>query len=295
MKTTQIQLEQSRPGFRHFIGAWLIEAEQTILIDVGPRNTIDLLVKALQEKEVKRVDYVLLTHIHIDHAGGVARFLEHYPMARVVCHEKGVPHLLAPGKLAASSRSVLGDLVEMYGPIGPVPSGSVIAHRKARIEGLDIVETPGHAAHHLCFLCDGHLFAGEAAGVFQEVGGRPYTRPATPPVFHLEKLLASIEKLLSRDDCILCYAHYGKVESSHRFLSRTRTQLLLWRDIIQDFAARGTPLDRGACLDRILEEDPYLEDFKNMSPEDREREREFMTTCVEGYEGYLGLDTARDP
>jgi glyoxylase-like metal-dependent hydrolase (beta-lactamase superfamily II) len=183
-----IDLEQKIRGFRNFICSWLIKGESgTILVDPGPLSTIDVLLKALEKLEVKSVDVVLLTHIHIDHAGGAGRIVEKYPMARVICHPKGIKHLINPDKLWQGSLKVLGDIAAAYGEIIPVPEENIGYEEELETpEGaIHVYETPGHALHHLCYRFKDLFFAGEVAGVGFKVATGLYARPATPPVFKL--------------------------------------------------------------------------------------------------------------
>jgi len=288
MEPVLLPLKQDRPGFENFIGSWLIaDRDRNLLIDVGPNNSIDQLISSLETRGVDRVDYILLSHIHADHAGGLGRFLDYFPESKIVCHEKGLPHLISPGRLEAASREVLGDLMDTYGPIRPVPQASLLSHKEAKVEGLTIIETPGHAAHHLSFLYRGHLFAGEAGGIFIEVNGTPYTRPATPPVFFLEKYQESLKRLLAFEDQPLYYIHFGKASSSHEFLKRALDQLLLWEEVIGEEFRKGTEAFTEVCINRLLEKDSCLAAFKDMAPWEKEREILFITHCIQGYVGYF--------
>jgi len=290
---TLIELKQNKPGFRHFIGSWLITGRENILVDVGPYNSIDQLIHSLTELGVDRIDRVLLTHIHIDHAGGLAPFLEHFPMARVVCHEKAIPHLVDPSKLWAGSRKTLGDdLTDTYGLIRPVKKEWLVPHTEAKLEGLEIVETPGHAVHHLCFIVEGFLFAGEAGGVHFTVGDAEYLRPATPPVFFMDQFLQSIDRLLSHETMPICYSHFRLAESSHAMLKRQKHQLVLWEGIIKKEISRGENGVIERSLDALLGRDPELKAFSALSAEDQARERFFMGHSIEGYVGFLSRPPA---
>lgn len=287
MTPALIALNQNRPGFTHFIGSWVCRANHTILVDVGPHHSVGQLAVSLRGMDIDRVDYILLTHIHIDHAGGLADFLEHFPMAKVVCHETGIGHLAEPVKLEAASRKVLGDLIDTYGPINPVKREYFIPHREANINGLRIIETPGHAAHHLSFSYEGCLFAGEASGIYLNIGGKDYIRPATPPVFFLEEFVQSIDRLLALEDQVICYPHYGMNASSHAFLNRARRQLFFWEDTIRNEIAKAPSSLIRACIERLLGSDSFLEAYADMDAEVQARERLFMTHSIEGYLGYL--------
>ena len=287
MKPELIEIKQDRPGFDRFIGSWLCPFDQTMVIDIGPSRSLPKLIDALTARGIHRVDTVLLTHIHMDHAGGLAEFLDHFPMARAVCHSKAIPHLVDPSKLWLGSQKTLGDLAETYGPIKPVKRDRLIPHTEALAEGVDLIETPGHAVNHLSFIVQGNLFAGEAGGICLRGEGWEYLRPATPPVFFLKQFLESIDRLLSVQDLCMCYAHFGRADSSHRMLKRERAQLLFWEQTIREEMARSDPLLMERCRARLLAEDPELRAYEAMSSADQEREKFFLGNSIKGYLGFL--------
>jgi len=287
MQPVLIEIKQDRPGFDRFIGSWLCPFDKTMVIDVGPSRSLPKLIAALTARGVHRVDYVLLTHIHMDHAGGLAEFLDHFPMARAVCHSKAISHLLDPSKLWLGSQKTLGDLAEVYGPIKPVKRERLIPHTEAQAEGIDLLETPGHAVHHLSYIVRGNLFAGEAGGIYVRGEGWEYLRPATPPVFFLKQFLESMDRLLNARDLTMCYAHFGRADSSHHMLKRERAQLLFWERIIREEMAKGDPLLMERCMAKLLAEDQELTAFQAMSSADQDRERFFMGNSIKGYLGFL--------
>jgi glyoxylase-like metal-dependent hydrolase (beta-lactamase superfamily II) len=287
MEPELIEIKQDRPGFDRFIGSWLCPFEKAMVIDVGPSRSLPKLIAALTARGVHRVDYVLLTHIHMDHAGGLAEFFDHFPMARAVCHSKAISHLLDPSKLWLGSQRTLGDLAEVYGPIAPVKRDRLIPHTEAQAEGIDLLETPGHAVHHLSYIVRGNLFAGEAGGIYVRGEGWEYLRPATPPVFFLKQFLESMDRLLNARDLTMCYAHFGRADSSHHMLKRARAQLLFWERIIREEMAKGDPLLMERCMAKLLAEDRELTAFQAMSSADQDRERFFMGNSIKGYLGFL--------
>ena len=287
MQPTLIEIKQDRPGFDRFIGSWICPGDKPIVIDVGPSRSVPKLIDSLIAMGVHRVDFVLLTHIHMDHAGGLAEFLDHFPMARAVCHSKAISHLVDPSKLWLGSRNTLGDLAEAYGPIRPVKRERLIPHTETRMQGIDIIETPGHAPHHLSFIVEGNLFAGEAGGIYVTGKGWEYLRPATPPVFFLKEFLGSIDRLLTAKDVPICYAHFGRAESSHHMLKRERAQLLFWEERIREEMAKSDHLLMERCMAKLLAGDPELRAFKAMTSADQDREKFFMGNSIKGFLEFL--------
>jgi glyoxylase-like metal-dependent hydrolase (beta-lactamase superfamily II) len=275
------------PGFDRFIGSWVYQGDISFVVDVGPSNSVDRLTRALSDMGITRLDYVLLTHIHVDHAGGLGRILEHFPMARVVCHEKGIKHLVNPSRLWEGTQMALREIAESYGPYTPVEEKTFIPHTQAEIENLTIIETPGHAPHHLSFSYQGNLFAGEAAGNYYAVGDTDYLRPATPPKFFFDIFLGSIDRLMDLGEQHICYAHFGEYPDSRQMLERFRGQVFRWKEIIEKEMS-GSPEDLvERCMDRLLREDPDLGAFALMDSDTQNRERFFMTNSVGGYTEFL--------
>ncbi len=287
MEPLLVELKQNRPGFDGFIGSWICMGDRNMVFDVGPANSVSMLIKTLKAMNVDRVDFVLLTHIHIDHAGGLSDFLKNYPMAQIVCHSMGVKHLVDPSKLWAGSLKVLGKLAELYGPMRPVSEDALIPHTEARINDLQIIETPGHAPHHLSFCYQGKLFVGEASGTYHKIGDQEYVRPAAPPKFFMEECLSSVERLLSIEDLPIFYVHFGRAPSSHEKLNRFRDQLVLWADLIKQEMSSDEPNLVERCMKSLLERDPDLRAFEAMEPEVRGREQYFITNSIHGFMEYL--------
>ncbi len=288
-------LRQTMEGFDPFVGSWILTGEPCVVVDVGPTASVHLLIDFLRTRNVRRVDYVLLSHIHIDHAGGIGPFLQAFPEARVVVHERGLRHLVDPGKLWQGSLQTLGNMAESYGQITPAPERALIPHTDAHIDGLTVLETPGHAVHHLSFVYRGILFAGEAAGVYLPDLGEEYLRPPTPPRFLLEQAVESVDRMLGAADMDICYAHFGHRNSSHEMLARYREQLYLWRDIIETEYREGQGDDLpDRCLRALLAGDPALSAYGAASEGVRARESYFIRNSARGYIGYLAEREKRD-
>lgn len=282
-----IEIKQKIPGYDHFIGSWVCRGDINLVVDVGPANSVGRLIETLMEMNIKRVDYVLVTHIHIDHAGGLGGFLEHFPKARVVCHEKGIRHLVDPSRLWEGSQKVLGEIAEAYGCPQAVKEEMCISHAQARIKNLAVIETPGHAPHHLSFSYGGNLFAGEAGGNYFSVLDTDYLRPATPPRFFLKNFLESVDRLMALEDQHICYAHFGDAQNSRQMLKRFRAQIFRWKELIQKEMSAGSDDLMMRCVNSLLEKDPDLKAFKLMDPDTQKRERFFVANSVRGYIEFL--------
>jgi glyoxylase-like metal-dependent hydrolase (beta-lactamase superfamily II) len=286
-RCTLVEITQPMAGFDHFIGSWVFRGDPTFLVDVGPANTASRLIKTLDDMGIDRVDYILLTHIHIDHGGATHALLDRFPMSRVVCHAKGVEHLVDPTRLWEGSLSVLKTKAEEFGRPEGVDRTRVIAHNELRVKDLKVIETPGHAIHHVSYSYDGYLFSGEAAGNYYIVDNGDFLRPATPPRFSLETFLESLDKLYALEDQRICYSHFGEAPSSRHMLQRFRSQILRWERTIKQEMKKDAEDLVSHCIEVLLNTEPDLKAFHRMPAVVRERERYFMANSVKGFLGYL--------
>ena len=280
-----VDLDLPLTGFRRFISSWVIKGDdRAIVIDPGPSAAVPMLCDALRELGIKGIDYVLLTHIHLDHAGGCGDLIGRYPEPMVVCHPQAVDHLADPEKLWHGSVKVLGDLARTYGEPTPVSKeklcpGCDIGWKGYRIESL---ETPGHASHHMSFFLEDIVLAGEVAGVRIPSGDPPYTRPATPPPFQPEVALRSISLVLERRPERICYGHYGIMDNGVSVLGNAHEQMRLWLRIIEARRGKGLELGEEEILEEILIRDPGVRSFHQLEPDIRERETYFIKKSVKG-------------
>jgi glyoxylase-like metal-dependent hydrolase (beta-lactamase superfamily II) len=257
------------------------------VVDVGPKSSIQRLLDALQARGLERIDYVFLSHIHIDHAGGLGPFLAEFPQAKAVCHAQGRKHLVDPGKLWEGSLKTLKEMARAYGSIDPVPEDRLISHADFSLPGLTILETPGHAPHHLSFEYQGRLFAGEGAGVYLPFWDGPYLRPPTPPRFFFEQAVASVDQMLALPDRPIFFAHLGAFPHSREILREYRKQLYRWLESTRQ-ALESHPADPlEAATEALLNQDPCLKNFRSMDENTQQRERTFMQNSLAGFAGYL--------
>ena len=251
-------------GFKNLIASYVIKGDKTIIVETGPTSSIPTLLFALKEIGVKiqDVNYVAVSHVHLDHGGGAGTLLKALPKAKVIVHPKGAPHLLNPEKLWAQSQKVLGSMAKVYGAPEPVPENRMITAEEGEIFGngkkiqLKVVEALGHAAHNLSFhdlMSDG-IFSGDTAGIYLK--GFNVVVPTTPPPFRLDFALASLKKLVNLNPKFLYYSHFGKTVNAVSRLREYATQLKLWARIAEDGARKGQSMK--TIRDEILAEDPAM-------------------------------------
>ena len=233
------------------------------LIETGPASCRAALVRGLEVAGVspKEVRRVFVTHIHLDHAGGMGALLDALPSATFYAHELGVPHLVDPTRLIASARRAWGPASDrLWGPIAPVPAPRIVPLRGGEtfaLHGgrLEVLATPGHARHHLAFFDSAlrGLFTGDGAGVRLE--GSPYLRPAVPPPdLDLALLFASLDAMRATNPAHVLLSHFGPTPDGASDLVRYRTIVERWRDVALE-AAREQPevahvTERLRALDR---------------------------------------------
>ncbi|HEY6837520.1 MAG TPA: MBL fold metallo-hydrolase [Geobacteraceae bacterium] len=288
-RLTCIDLDQpSMAGFRKFISSWLVRGDDvTLLVDPGPLSTIPHLVTQLRRYGVERLDHILLTHIHIDHAGGTGAILAEFPEAQVICHPEGIRHLVAPEKLWHGSQKVLGELARVYGEIVAVPEEKISFAETVGTTGVRAFLTPGHAQHHVSYLMGDLLFAGEVAGVRSDVPNGIFMRPATPPRFVLPVALDSLDKMIALAPRAMVFAHHGLVEDALRHLQIARRQLLLWVRGVA-VTAESDPSHREEALVSWLRE--HDENYRNvvlLPPDIQARERYFLGNSLRGMMEYV--------
>lgn len=214
--TKPLLIDTEMHGQPGITGVFVVKgSEQTALVETGPKSVVANVLTGLEANGIDDLDWILVTHIHLDHAGAAGTLARRFPQAKIGVHEVGAPHLVEPSKLWSSASRIYGEAMEqLWGGIDPidedrihvVPDGEAIS-----LGGVELtaVETPGHAYHHHAFLSsEGDLFAGDALGVrLPDVG---FIRPATPPPeFHLEKAIASIERIRDLGPTTLWPTHFG--------------------------------------------------------------------------------------
>ena len=289
-----VDLPLPMTGFRHFVASWLYTGnDATVLVDPGPASALPALLSAMEQRGVKTLDLILLTHVHIDHSGGVGHLLRSYPEARVICHPRGAPHLIEPSKVWNVSLRNLGEIAEMYGKPDPVPADRIGFAETVRIGGLTVesIETPGHAPHHLAFRLDGALFAGEAAGIFFPLADAFYLRVGCPPGgFDYPAYRRSLDRMRSIDASLLCFGHYGYTRDVRRVLDLARAQLDLWMSVARKHAGEREGLFEEKTREELLATDPGIARFRDLPDDVRTREHWHLVHSIAGFRPYLAQE-----
>jgi glyoxylase-like metal-dependent hydrolase (beta-lactamase superfamily II) len=255
-----LQIDTLLGGWERVTAGYLVEGPDPVLVETGSQSSVPALLAALDELGVDadQLAGVAVTHIHLDHAGGVGDVARAFPNATVYVHEKGARHLADPSKLVSSAARVYGSLLdELYGRLDPTPAerihvladGEDIKVGPTRV--LTTVDSPGHAKHHLSLhdSDSGILFVGDAVGVRLPDAG--VLRPSTPPPdFDLEQARHSLRKFRDRTPAGVALAHYGLVPDPGAILEEADEILVRWAEVAE--AAWREGRDIAAALDEAF-------------------------------------------
>ncbi len=224
-----------------FIASFLLPGQdgEWTVVETGPTPSLPRLERGIAEAGIdpRRVSRVLVTHIHLDHAGGAGSVLSRFPKARLYVHSAGVAHLLDPSRLLASARRAWGSASDaLWGTVESVAPSRIVAlsggeHLPLAEGAIDAIATPGHASHHLSFFDSAThaLMTGDSAGVRLEGAWRP--RPAIPPPeLDLELLFYSLERMAELAPRELWYTHFGPAPNARQQFQEYRRAVTEWRD-----------------------------------------------------------------
>jgi glyoxylase-like metal-dependent hydrolase (beta-lactamase superfamily II) len=252
------QIDTQMAGYPGITAGYLIRGSRPCLVETGTAPSAPVVRSALSSLGVGPEDLasVVVTHIHLDHAGGAGDIAGMYPAAEIVVHQRGARHLADPSRLMASARAVYGSSLErLFGELLPVPA--------ARIRALDDTGSvdlgggrqlsshysPGHAKHHVGLLdsLSGDLYVGDAAGVYIPETGD--LRPATPPPdFDLAVALGSLALFAGLGPSRLLFSHYGPVSSVASVLERSAEELHVWVEHTRAARSAGLDLDHAVAM-----------------------------------------------
>lgn len=261
------EIDTRMAGYHGITAGYLILSERPCLVETGTAPSVPVVRKALASLGVGPADLatVVVTHIHLDHAGGVGDIAAMYPAAEIVVHERGARHLADPSRLMDGARQVYGKALErLFGAMTPTPAeriravgelGSIDLGGGRRLESH---YSPGHAKHHVGLLdsVSGDLYVGDAAGVYLPETGD--LRPATPPPdFDLQTALNSVRAFAELAPSRLLFSHYGPVAEVAGTLARSAEELSVWAEQTQQARQAGLDLDHAVAMVRDRTRERY--------------------------------------
>lgn len=269
---TAIDADYVRPGgaASHLI----VDEGRAAFVDTGTTLSLPNLLGALELKNIDPadVDWVLTTHVHLDHAGGAGALMQALPNARCAVHPRGARHLAEPSKLIAGSIAVYGEerFHQLYGEIVPIDEARMLVPEDGeRISlgsrSLELIHTPGHALHHYCVVDmeHGRIFSGDTFGLSYrdfDVDGREFILPTTTPVhFDPEALCHSVDRLMAYGPEAIYLTHYSEVRDLGRLAGEMKDRVRAFADLGRRFADapdRASKLRNGmyAMMSRWLDE-----------------------------------------
>jgi glyoxylase-like metal-dependent hydrolase (beta-lactamase superfamily II) len=251
---TAVDTEYLHPG--HAAAHIIADGGRAAFVDVGTNYSVPYLLAALDELSIPRaaVDCVLLTHVHLDHAGGAGLLLQGLPNARAFVHPRGAAHMVDPAKLIAGSKVVYGEerFERLYGELVPLPAERVheVADGERLVLGaraLELIHTPGHALHHYAVVdaAHGSIFPGDTFGVsyraLDTAQGAFVTPATTPTQFDPRQLIASVDRMLAYRPEALYLMHFSRVTDVPRLGDSMKMQVAALAGIARAHAADADP------------------------------------------------------
>ncbi len=263
-------------GRERVIASYLLETtDGPALVDCGPTTTLDALEAGLAARGLALADvrHLLLTHIHLDHAGAAGVLVRRNPALQVHVSPVGAPHVVAPERLERSARRLYGDTFDsLWGELAPVPEENVHMLDGALL-GLESFPSPGHASHHACYFApDGTLYSGDAAGV-RVLPGRSVMPPTPPPDVDVAAWQATIDEISRRQPERLALIHFGVAEDVTRHLEELELRLLDWAESVEGGAteeefieyALAELADSGEDADAFVQAMPLWQSYRGLA------------------------------
>jgi glyoxylase-like metal-dependent hydrolase (beta-lactamase superfamily II) len=265
-------IDLQHAGAARTVGVYLLETSAGLaLFDCGPSSCIPALKAGLAERghELGDVKHLLLSHIHLDHAGAAGALVREQPGLQVWVSEVGAPHVVDPARLERSARRLYGETFdELWGELAPVPEGN-ISVADERAVGLEVFAAPGHASHHICYFDGTTLYAGDAAGVRIQPS-RFVFPPTPPPDIDVEAWYRTFEQIERRAPERLALIHFGVADDVARHLTELRERLDTWAGRVErgaseeEFVAaarRDLPPEEADHYDRAM---PFWQSYAGL-------------------------------
>jgi len=249
-------------------GTYVIDEEELTLIETGPSPSVKYIKEGLSKlnRPLEEVKYIIVTHVHLDHAGGAGLLLEDCPNASIVVHPRGEKHLVDPQKLAGGARAIYGNsFSELFDPIKPVPQDRVVVKEEGDILQinydclLQFWDTPGHAKHHFSIYdpVSNGMFTGDTTGVRYESlirdGVDLYLPSTSPNHFNPNDMKASIERIKGKNLDRIYFGHFNMTEDVDNALNQVSEWLDVYMEIAEEAIAKGKRYDELSQLlmDRV--------------------------------------------
>lgn len=257
-----VAIDTEMAGMSELVAAYLVPGESPALVETGPATVARTVVDGLASLGLGAGDvaHLVVSHVHLDHAGGAGDLVDAFPNATVVVHREGARHVADPAKLMASAYRVFGErLDELFGPLRPVPRERLRAVDEGdRVDlgggrHLEVMYAPGHARHHMAVQDSqsGVLFVGDSMGVFLPEAG--VLRPATPPPdFDLDLALGTLRRYRERRPSALYLSHFGAAPAGRDLLAEAEERLVRFGDIVRASMRESADLD--FVTERLQEE-----------------------------------------
>jgi glyoxylase-like metal-dependent hydrolase (beta-lactamase superfamily II) len=252
------QIDTRMAGYQGITASYLIRGSRPCLVETGTGPSAPIVRDALASLGVGAEDLssVVVTHIHLDHAGGAGDIAAMYPRAQIVVHQRGARHLADPSRLMASAKTVYGEALDrLFGRLLAVPADRIRALDDTGVvdlgdgRRLDSHYSPGHAKHHVGLIDSdsGDLYVGDAAGVY--IPETDDVRPATPPPdFDLEVALGSLARFRALEPTRLLFSHYGPATGVPEILDRSEEELRVWVEGTRRARGLGLDLDHAVAM-----------------------------------------------
>ncbi len=255
--TDVFEIDTRMSGYAGITAGYLIRGDRPCLVETGTARSAETVIGALEHLGVGAADLatIVVTHIHLDHAGGVGDLSRYFPQATVVVHERGARHLVDPARLVASARRIYGPAMDtLFGELLPTPSERVVSLGDVGTidlgggRRLDAFYAPGHASHHVGLVdnVSGDLYTGDAAGIY--IPETDDLQPTTPPPdFDLDLALRSMSAMADRAATRLLFSHFGPVTDVSGALERSAEELRVWVSAVRGARADALGLDHAVA------------------------------------------------
>lgn len=276
------------------LACYLFDTPNRVLIECGPSNVLGNLAGALESLGIDEVSAMVVTHVHLDHAGGAGHFAARYPGAAIGVHSAGARHLADPERLWNSAERIYTPegMAQLWGPMAPVPQdrllvldeGSTIDLGNGR--SIEVMYTPGHAKHHIVFAeeVSGGMFVGDAVGIAFPHGHM--VQPVTPPPDFSEPVVVEqLRRMAAREPGFVGFAHYGITGDSARVFAEAEERLGAWVRFVEGLAAD----DDGAARLRSWVLDTYRAEGIDEGAIDQYDRNTFWPMQVTGIRRWLSL------